>query len=91
MSEAFDRDLRSRFVGVLAKPVLRNVRVSLDPRRYNGASLVGLKGIVIKSHGGADSLALANALETALREIRRDLPNRIGRHLAPVESPSGVV
>ncbi len=91
MSEAFQRDVRSRFVGLLAKPVLRNVRVSLDPRRYNGASLVGLKGIVIKSHGGADSLALANALEMALLEIRRDLPNRIDRHLAPVDNQPGVV
>ncbi len=53
----------------------------LDPRRYNGATLVGLNGIVVKSHGGADEVAFCNALETAFLEAHTDLPARISKLL----------
>jgi phosphate acyltransferase len=57
----------------------------MDPRRYNGASLLGLRGIVIKSHGGADEIAFENAIHIALKEIHANIPKRIGeqvgRHL----------
>jgi 3-oxoacyl-[acyl-carrier-protein] synthase-3 len=61
MRQAFTRNLLTRFVGLIAAPVLHSFKKRIDPRRYNGASLVGLQGIVIKSHGGADALAFANA------------------------------
>ena len=50
----------------------------IDPRRYNGATLLGLKGIVVKSHGGADALAFAHALQKAHAEVdaRRARPHR---------------
>ena len=54
----------------------------MDPRRYNGASLVGLNGNVIKSHGGADALAFANAITVAMRAVEHDVPARISSLLA---------
>jgi glycerol-3-phosphate acyltransferase PlsX len=66
----------------MATPVFNALRARMDPGRYNGASLVGLKGIVIKSHGGADVAAFAHALENALNEIRNDVPQRIAQRMA---------
>ena len=60
-------------------PVLRAVRRRLDPRRYNGASLLGLNGIVIKSHGSADTSSFFNAIKIASIEIEKDVPQRISR------------
>jgi glycerol-3-phosphate acyltransferase PlsX len=54
----------------------------MDHRRYNGASLLGLKGIVIKSHGSADRYAFGQALERAVEEVRNEVPQRIERRMA---------
>ena len=67
-------------------PVLRAFRRRLDHRRYNGASLVGLSGIVIKSHGSADVLAFGHAIEVALAELESQLPQRISRELGSMLS-----
>jgi len=77
MRDEFSRNLFTRTLGLTALPVLRSLKVKLDPRRYNGASLVGLRGIVIKSHGGADDVALGNAITTALLEVRKGVPTQI--------------
>ncbi len=79
--KAFTRNLFARLQAALAGPVLRGLRADMDPRDYNGASLVGLNGIVIKSHGGADSYAFAHAIETALVELRNQVPTQIGNLL----------
>jgi len=63
--------------GFFALPVLRSLRKRLDPRRYNGASLVGLNGIVVKSHGGADELAMAQAIKVAMLEVEKKVPEQI--------------
>ncbi len=85
LSQEFKRNLLTRMAGLVALPVLRRFRRTVDPRRYNGASLLGLRGIVIKSHGGADELAFENAIRIAEKEIHCDIPRRIaeqvGRHL----------
>lgn len=65
------------FAGLVALPLLRSLRRRLDPRRYNGASLVGLNGIVVKSHGGADSLAMAQAIKVAMLEVEKRVPDQI--------------
>ena len=65
------------FAGLFALPVLRSLRKRLDPRRYNGASLVGLNGIVVKSHGGADELAMAQAIKVAMLEVEKHVPAQI--------------
>lgn len=77
MKQEFTRNVGRRLMGLCAWPALSAVRERFDPRRYNGASMVGLTGIVIKSHGGADELAFAQAIRTAVREAEHDVPRRI--------------
>ncbi len=79
----FTRDALSKLSGLLASPVLRRVGERLDPRRYNGACMVGLTGVVVKSHGSADALAFAQAIATAAAAVRRDLPGAIAKALSP--------
>ncbi|MGD8745187.1 MAG: phosphate acyltransferase PlsX [Gammaproteobacteria bacterium] len=71
----------NRLGAMAAAPLFRSIRDRVDPRRYNGASLVGLNGIVIKSHGDADSVAFGNALQTALIEAQKGVPTQIGELL----------
>ena len=80
----FTRTLPNRLVGLLARPVMKAFRARFDPRVYNGATLVGLRGVVVKSHGGADEIALANALRIAALEIEEDVPGTIRRQLDAV-------
>ncbi|MBF0469754.1 MAG: phosphate acyltransferase PlsX [Gammaproteobacteria bacterium] len=77
MREEFRRNLFTRLAAVVAMPVLRAFRRRIDPREYNGASLVGLRGIVIKSHGGADSYSFASAIGEAVIEVDKNVPQRI--------------
>jgi glycerol-3-phosphate acyltransferase PlsX len=78
---AFRQGLAGRLVGLLALPLLKRLRSDLAPARHNGASLLGLQGIVIKSHGGAGLLGLQSAIERARLEIDADLPRRLGDQL----------
>ncbi|MEM9208089.1 MAG: phosphate acyltransferase PlsX [Pseudomonadota bacterium] len=78
LRRAFTRSLFAKAQAVLASPVLRRLRRDTDSRNYNGASLVGLNGIVIKSHGGADAHAFQHAIETALVEVKNQVPMQIG-------------
>lgn len=71
-----------RYVGALASwPVFRSLRKEFDPRTYNGASMVGLTGVVIKSHGSADTVSFANAITVGLIEARKGVPTQIGNLL----------
>ncbi len=79
--EEFQRNLLTRMAALVAMPVLRALRNRIDARRYNGASLEGLRGIVVKSHGGADAFAFTNAIKQAVLEVRRDVPRRITKEL----------
>lgn len=81
MREAFARSWVSKLSALIAMPVLKSFRDRIDPRRYNGATLVGLQGIVVKSHGGADSMAFANAIYTAMLEVQNNVPQRISKQL----------
>lgn len=77
MRQEFKRNALTKLAGLVAMPVLNALRKRIDPRRYNGASLLGLRGIVIKSHGGADALAFENAINVAMVEVRKAVPERI--------------
>jgi glycerol-3-phosphate acyltransferase PlsX len=77
MRQEFKRNLLTRLAGIIALPVLRALRERIDPRRYNGASLLGLQGIVVKSHGGADVLAYSYAIHEAIMEVKKNVPQRI--------------
>ncbi len=81
LKEEFKRSLWNKLVGLVARPVLQAFGNRIDPRRYNGASLLGLKGVVVKSHGSADALAFANAINIALLEIGHNLPSMIADRL----------
>jgi phosphate acyltransferase len=70
-----------KLAAMISRPVLKTIQEKIDPRRYNGASLLGLKGIVVKSHGGADSLSFANAIEEAMKEVSKNVPERISERL----------
>lgn len=84
VKDAFSHNLVSRFLAVLAYPVLRKIKKRLDPRQYNGASFLGLKGIIIKSHGGADEFAFARAIQAALSEVEQNIPARIHSEIGPI-------
>ena len=60
--QEFERNIFTKLAGLVAMPVLRRFKARVDPRRYNGAALLGLKGLVFKSHGGADAFAFGQAL-----------------------------
>jgi glycerol-3-phosphate acyltransferase PlsX len=78
---SFNRNWLTKLAGLIASPVLKHFRRELDPRAYNGANLIGLQGIVIKSHGGADAFAFANAIDIAIVEAKKDVPKNISKHL----------
>jgi len=77
----FSKSFYGKLSAVVSMPVLRAIRRKIDPRRYNGASLLGLRGIVVKSHGSADKLSFAHAIEEAMVEIEKDVPERIESRL----------
>ena len=80
----FTRSILTRAAGLICRPVLQSLYRQFDPRRYNGASFVGLNGIVIKSHGGADVMAFTRAITEAIAEIRKNVPGRIRERLESV-------
>jgi glycerol-3-phosphate acyltransferase PlsX len=71
----------SRLSALITYPLWSSLKQKMDPGRYNGASLVGLTGIVIKSHGSADQYSFAQALRVAIKEVDKDVPNLIHQRL----------
>lgn len=80
----FKRTWWTKLTALLAMPVLKAIGRRINPDKYNGASLVGLRGIVIKSHGGASRPAFLNAIEEAMREVEKDVPQRIKDQLEAI-------
>jgi glycerol-3-phosphate acyltransferase PlsX len=78
LRHAFGRNWVTKAQAMFAGPVLRNLASQMDSRNYNGATLAGLNGIVIKSHGSADAYAFQHAIDTAIVEVRNQLPQQIG-------------
>src|SRR5262245_41325026 len=84
----FKRNPWRMFVAWLAMPVFKALRARMDPGNYNGASLLGLRGIVIKSHGSADVYAFGQALERAVDEVRNEVPQRIAQRMQQLQPQS---
>ena len=82
LSQEFKKNMLTRIAGIVAYPVLKAFKNRMDPRRYNGASFLGLRGIVVKSHGGADIFAFQHAIKTAIEESRSGVLKRIEDQLA---------
>ncbi|HEY5568771.1 MAG TPA: phosphate acyltransferase PlsX [Gammaproteobacteria bacterium] len=79
LKEEFQRNSLRKLQGLAASSALHALRARLDSRRYNGATLVGLNGIVLKSHGSADQVAFETAVKTAIVEARKGAPVQIGK------------
>ncbi|MDH3609059.1 MAG: phosphate acyltransferase PlsX [Gammaproteobacteria bacterium] len=75
--EEFSRNILTKLCGLFALPVLKAFKKRIDPRRYNGASLLGLRGVVVKSHGGADAYSFQHAIEIAHVEASQQVPKKI--------------
>src|SRR5687767_3020725 len=83
LRQEFTRNPWNMLAAWMAKPVRKSLRRRMDPGRYNGASLLGLKGIVIKSHGSADVYAFRQALGRAVEEVNNNVPQRIAAQIHP--------
>ncbi len=85
----FKRSLFTRMAGLIALPVIRAFKRKMDPRRYNGASLLGLNGVIIKSHGSADVFAFEQAILKAVEEVRGGLLRRIADQVGAHQAAEG--
>jgi glycerol-3-phosphate acyltransferase PlsX len=77
LRQAFTSSWRARLGYLIARPALRQLRDTFEPRRYNGAMFLGLNGVVVKSHGGTDAIGFANAIGVAANLVRRGANKRI--------------
>ena len=73
----FNKSLLTKISAILSYPVMKAVKKKVDPRKYNGASLLGLQGVVVKSHGGADAYAFSQAIDTAYFEVKNQILDKI--------------
>ena len=81
LGQEFKRTWFTKAMALASMPVLKAFKKRLDPRRYNGASFLGLRGIVVKSHGGADAYSFLHAIHTAIEESRNGVLTRITEQL----------
>ncbi|MDN5837070.1 MAG: hypothetical protein L0H12_06910, partial [Nitrosospira sp.] len=89
LREEFSRNSLTRFAGLIALPVINAFKRRVDHRQYNGASLLGLRGIVIKSHGSADSYAFGFAIARAVDEVRGGMLRHISERVAALPHRPG--
>ena len=82
IQQEFRQNLFTKLCGLLARPVLKSFSRRIDPRCYNGASLLGLRGVVIKSHGGADAYSFQHAIDIARLEAVKQVPQLIDTHIS---------
>lgn len=85
LREEFKQSLFTRLAGLVALPVINAFRRRVDHRQYNGASLLGLRGVVIKSHGSADSHAFRCAIKRAVEEVRGGTLRNIVEHIETLQ------
>ena len=81
LKHEFGKNLFTKICGYLSLPILKAFKQRIDPRRYNGASFLGLRGVVIKSHGGADAYSFQHAINIARIEASKQVPKQIDTHL----------
>ena len=81
LRQEFGRNLLTKLAGLIALPVMNAFKRQVDPRRFNGATLLGLRGVVVKSHGGADSFAFEHAIAAAAEEVEGSVLKRISDQL----------
>ena len=91
LRQEFKRNFLTRLAGLVAIPVIKALKARVDHRRYNGASLLGLYGIVVKSHGSADRYAFGFAIKRAVEEVHGGIQHQISERMqeSPHHSTSG--
>ncbi|SFV88537.1 Phosphate:acyl-ACP acyltransferase PlsX [hydrothermal vent metagenome] len=82
LKQAFTKNLFTKIIALIATPVLKDFKASLNPGKYNGASLLGLRGIVVKSHGGADAASFFQAIKEAYLEVNAKIIEKIESQVA---------
>jgi glycerol-3-phosphate acyltransferase PlsX len=87
LKDAFNKNSLTKLAGLIVYPVLKSFKKRIDPRLYNGASFLGLRGLVIKSHGGADVLAFKTAIHLAEIEIKKDVIRKISEQVEKTLAP----
>jgi len=90
LKQVFTSSIAARLAYLLARPALDRLREWMDPRAYNGAILLGLNGVVVKSHGGTDALGFAHAMDVAMDMVTHGFNDRIREGLARLATPAGV-
>jgi len=81
LKESFSKNIFTKLAAVISFSVLKAIKDRIDPRLHNGASFLGLKGLVIKSHGGADSLAFQTAIHVAEVEVEKNVIQKISEQV----------
>lgn len=87
LRQVFTSSVPARLGYLLARPALDRLREWMDPRRYNGAILIGLNGVVVKSHGGADALGFAHAVDVAMDMVTHRFNERIREGIVRLSTP----
>jgi phosphate acyltransferase len=86
LKEAFTKNIFTKLVAALAMPILKQFKDRIDPRHYNGATLIGLRGVVLKSHGSADVLSFKTAITRAHLEVHENVLARITERIAKLHA-----
>lgn len=81
LENAFHSSLYAKFAGLISMPIFKNFHREIDPRYYNGASLLGLRKIVVKSHGNADRIPFGYAIQRTVAEVEENIPQKICERL----------
>ena len=88
IKKSFTKNIFTKLVAIIAKPVMRDFKSKVDPGKYNGASLLGLRGVVVKSHGNATIEGFAYAIQQAVREAENAVPELIREKVAAIIAAS---
>jgi glycerol-3-phosphate acyltransferase PlsX len=89
LRQIFQGSIAGKLAYMLARPGLERMRLWLDPRRYNGAVMLGLNGVVVKSHGGADAEGFAHAVDVAMDMVVHGFNEKIRSGMAQIERLGG--
>jgi glycerol-3-phosphate acyltransferase PlsX len=81
IKKSFTKNIFTKLVAIIAKPVMRDFKSKVDPGKYNGASLLGLRGVVVKSHGNADIDSFLHAIKEAYLEAHAKITDKISEQL----------
>ena len=90
LREEFNRNAWTRLAALVARPVLKAFKARIDHRRYNGACLLGLRGVVIKSHGSADDYAFVCAIDNGVQAVRTELLRHISDRMAALTDKAAI-